>query len=183
MLDIATQEKYRNAWKAVSSEFQEGYCVSERGLQSALASALKAQFPEMAVVIEPRWIIESIAYVPDIVLVNDMKISDVFELKFVPHSYVVFESDMKKLALFSDCSHIGFPVRLNPSTGIWTNDKGTLHDECQFHFVAVAQADAAAVCTESLTSKVPLSGTGRLHHWYGSVGAKKGGKWDISFSI
>jgi hypothetical protein len=183
-VDIATKKKYRNAWKCVEAEFQKGFCVSERGLQSALASALKAQFPKTEVVIEPYWKIKGkgIAYVPDVVLVKDMKILDVFELKFVPHSYAKFERDIEKLALYSDRSNECFAVRLDPCTGEWRDNEALLRENCQFHFVAVARADAAAVWTESL-GEGRLSGTGRFHHWYGRVGIQERAKWDISFGI
>lgn len=184
-MDTATEGKCKEAWKGVETAFQEGFCVSERGLQSALASELKAQFPEKSVVVEPVWKFfgQSQSYIPDIVLVNDGKILDVFELKFVPHSYAKFERDVEKLKLYSDHSNERFPVRIEPHTGEWVSEGASLREDCQFHFVAVARVDAAAVCTESLRGQVPLSGTGRLHHWYGRVGIQERAKWDISFGI
>ena len=184
-MDIKTEDKYRNAWCSVHAAFQEGFCISERGLQSALASALSENFPEKNVVIEPVWEIPRVhirrkRYIPDIVLVEDMKISDIFELKFVPHDKADIEDDVEKLALYSARSNEHFPVRLEPCTGQWSDEEASIREDCQFHFVAVAQADAAAVWTESLKVGAKLSGTGRFHHWYGRVGREE---WDISFGI
>ena len=184
-MDIKTEDKYRNAWCSVHAAFQEGFCISERGLQSALASALSENFPEKNVVIEPVWEIPRVhirrkRYIPDIVLVEDMKISDIFELKFVPHSYAKFERVLEKLMLYSSRSKGHFPVQINSSTGMWKDNEDSIREDCQFHFVAVAQADAAAVWTESLKVGAKLSGTGRFHHWYGRVGRVE---WDISFGI
>jgi len=182
-MNTVTQTKYRKAWSGVETVFQEGFCISERGLQSALASTLKDQFPEKKVVIEPVWKIRRKQYVPDIVLVEDMKISDIFELKFVPHSYAKFERDIEKLVSYSKCSDERFPVRLDTCTGEWKDDAASLRADCKFHFVAVAQADAAAVCTESLKIGAKLSGTGRFSHWYGRVGKEERAKWGIEFGI
>lgn len=187
-MDINTENKYRNAWCCVHAAFQEGFCISERGLQSALASALNEEFPEKKLVIEPVWEIprEQIRrkrYLPDIVLVEDMKISDIFELKFVPHSYAKFERDIEKLSLYSASSNERFPVQINQCTGRWTDEEASIRKDCQFHFVAVAQADAAAVCTESLKVGAKFSGTGRFNHWYGRVGEVEHAKWGIGFGI
>ena len=187
-MDIKTENKYRDAWCSVHAAFQEGFCISERGLQSALASALNEKFPEKNVVIEPVWEIprEQIGrkrYVPDIVLLEDMKISDIFELKFVPHSYAKFERDIEKLGLYSASSDKRLPVQINQCTGRWKKKGASMRKDCQFHFVAVAQADAAAVCTESLKVGAKLSGTGRFNHWYGPVGEEDRAKWGIEFGI
>ena len=79
---INYEQLYNRVWNRVREIYDTGYCLSERGLQAALYTELRREFPKAGIVVEPRWEIT----IPDVVIVSSDEITDIFELKFVPHS-------------------------------------------------------------------------------------------------
>ena len=112
---------------------------------------------------------------PDLVLVENDDITDIFELKFVPHDYAKWKADVDKLLRYKAQDDEQDPVHLKPETGQWDRYL-PVRDGCLLHFVAVAKRDAEAVW--------PLKVSGRgseINHWFGQI-RSGGGKWDIAFA-
>ena len=122
-------------------------------------------------VVEPMW--ES--RTPDLVLVEGNKITDIFELKFVPHHYAQWKPDVKKLLCYREQSDKRYPVQLTPETGQW-GECHRLRDGCLLHFVVVSKHDAEAVCP-----KIVREWKSGINHWFGGIG-EGGGTWDIEFA-
>ena len=159
---------YEKAWARVASEYRKGYVVSERGLQATLYLALREELSGVHVVVEPQWEMEDGASrTPDLVLVEDDKIADVFEIKFVPHYRPEWRPDICKLLRYTatDTGKKRYPVHLDPDTGQW-RESLQVQDDCLLHFVAVARHDAEAVWP--LPSM--MGWKSKIHHWYGRVG-------------
>ena len=88
MCDQAEKQRlYKEIWQRVKGVYCKGFCVSERGLQVALYAELrKERASDIHVVVEPIWDTGNREVAkPDLVIVEREKITDIFELKFVPH--------------------------------------------------------------------------------------------------
>jgi hypothetical protein len=155
-------------------------------MQSALYSKLANALAPEKVIVEPTWTINGKTMIPDLVTIKESRITNIFELKFVPQGYVDFKSDLRKLLTYATSRNERHPIRLNPSTGQWKG-YGAVKRDCEMHFVVIAKHDAAAVWAESLKQQVPeLTGSEvTVNHWYGRIGAeeKTAKSWGIDFCI
>lgn len=137
-------ETYEDIWHRVEEEYRTGFCWSERGLQAVLYAKLR-RFTDFSVLVEPTWGRAR----PDLVIVNENRITDIFELKFSPHTRYRREwmanderSDVQKLCRYVGTKH---PVSLDPETGQWDkNNCLRVPNDCRLHFVAVARCSAQA---------------------------------------
>ena len=167
---------YRNSWAWVRQAYEDGFIVSEHGLQAALYCALRTNLPpSIQIVAEPTWTVGGNNRRPDLVLVEDGSITDIFELKFEPHAYPNWEEDADRLRLYVESAPAPqYPVRIDPKTGKWA-DPLPVQTGCRLHFVAVAQYDARAVKQRPN----PITNL-HINHWYGRIGGE--GEWDIYFA-
>ena len=171
----------REVWARVRDLYNAEHIVSERGLQAAIYAELREKLSErMYIVVEPKW--SEARVTPDLVICTQDEITDVFELKFVPHRYAEWKDDTEKLLSYVKKPTCRFPVRLKKETGRW---KACLPigPDCRLHFVAVSRHDAEAVWRESLENAMPcLTHHKTFHHWYGRVGCGEDrDKWCIQF--
>ena len=173
--------RYQTVWAAVRHHYLTGSCVSERGLQTFLCWELMKEFPESRVVVEPDWKGHDRHYIPDVVMIEGGLISDVFEIKFVPHSYPKYKNDIEKLVAYRDWQRT-FPVAIDPATGKW-EEPCTISKSLRIHFAVVGKHDAHAVSTSSVLQEVErVAGRGsRFFHWYGQVGVRSPSSrdWDV----
>ena len=182
------QRRYKEIWQKVKGVYRKGFCVSERGLQAALYAELRKELSsDSHIVIEPTWEMVDKKVRPDLVIVEGEKITDIFELKFVPHNYAKWRRDIEKLFRYIKKRDDGYPqhpVRLDPKTGqTGQEDHLSVQDGCLLHFVVVARHNAEAVYTSSLKKKVRELNTDnkKLNHWFGRTG-NGDGKWGIEFA-
>lgn len=85
---------YENSWAMVQEAFHNGFMVSESYLQAALYTALQDNLPlAVHIVAEPRWTVAGQTRYPDLVLIEDNEITDIFELKFTPQGACVWTMD------------------------------------------------------------------------------------------
>lgn len=185
MSDKNRNDIFKGLWQKAKEKYYTGYCISERNLQSVLYSLLISKFQKAQVIIEPSWYFEKDRIVPDIVLIEDGYIRDIFELKFMPYGNTKFEADLRKLLRIGSKTQ-EFPVRLDPSTGQW--DSNRLNSKnCELHFVSVARNDSAAVWPESVKEELGKVSTLRrpLNHWFGRIpyGENKNEEWSIEFGL
>ena len=176
MLSQSRKDHCKKAWSRVKKQYCSGWIVSERGLQAALYSELKKELSTSShIVVEPTWKTDNKPKkTPDLVIVENDQITDIFELKFVPYDLVKWENDIEKLRLYVGESDAKYSVRLCPKTGKWRSSF-PIKDGCRLHFVAISHHDAEAV-DPCLTKDSP-----RINHWYGPTGDSCN-KWGISFA-
>lgn len=180
-------EKFIKAWKRVRVRYEEGFCVSERGLQAHLVSSLELEFHEQKIIVEPSWKTSANhRVVPDVVMINEKTITDIFELKFMPHHYAEFEGDVDKLVNYAADRQASFPVCINTETGEWRDSKYPLSPDLALHFVVVANTNAKAVYPK-IVGKCPTvqNVKGRFNHWFGRTGkgCSAANTWNIDFDI
>lgn len=171
MCDPARMETYQASWAQVQQAYSSGFMVSERNFQAVLYGVLQANLPGVHVVVEPTWEMAGRRVCrPDLVLAEGGEITDIFELKFVPEGWALYEDDIAKLQDY--VGNPGYPIQLNPRTGQWTNPL-PLRVGCCLHFVAIAQHAAQAVWP-------PLPGGDGINQWFGRVGGDE--MWGIHFA-
>lgn len=171
---------YREIWWRIERTFFSGYMVSERGLQAALYAELR-EIPRINIVVEPTWEVgDDQQRIPDLVIVEDDQITDIFELKFInPASDSPFEKDIRKLLQYG-VKENSYPVELNRFDRFrsWNRNELLVGNACRLHFVAVARHGKNAVRPASvrevvrdLKEKNPeLNENPRvLSHWFGQV--------------
>ena len=122
-------------------------------------------------VVEPNWQ----GQVPDIVVVGKGAITDIFELKYVPHYYPDFKQDIQKLASYVEDGQ-KFPVSIDPETGQW-RDPLPVSPDCRLHFVAVGKPDAEALDTNAVRQHIKQLEGHALYHWQGQSGEKR--VWEV----
>ena len=152
--------EFRRAWVRVGETYRSGSMVYERGLQAALYEALRGEFRERRVVVEPRWGEQPNVQVPDLVIVSQNYISDIFELKFTPHWQLPIgeiDDDIRKLLGYRGEQH----VTLDPLTGQWDDEPLPIRADCRRHIVVVARANSPAVLPENIPDQLIL--------WYGRI--------------
>ncbi|MDD9997657.1 MAG: hypothetical protein OXQ89_07925 [Rhodospirillaceae bacterium] len=110
---------------------------------------------------EPHWE----KRIPDIVIVRDEEIVDIFELKFAPHWYPDYQGDIHKLLHYNGVQH----VVLDPVTGHW-GDPLPISANCRLHFAVVGRSDSDAVRPENISDQVFL--------WYGRIGQEEN-EWGV----
>ena len=173
MCDQAEKQRlYKEIWQRVKGVYCKRFCVSERGLQAALYTELQKELSsDSHVVVEPTWDKGR----PDLVIVEERKITDIFELKFVPHNDVKWEEDIKKLFRYIKKRGERYPVCLDPKTGQW-EDSLPVQDGCLLHFAVVARHDAEAVWPDDLKKEVRKWNTDneKWNHWFGRTGTDDG---------
>ena len=169
MCDPARMIAYQNSWTQVQQAYNGGFVVSERGLQAVLHGALQANLPGVHIAVEPTWPMAGGGILrPDLVLVEGGEITDIFELKFGPEHYPVWQGDIAKLHAYV-VGNPWYPVQLNPQTGQWAATL-PVRVGCCLHFVVIADHGAQAVWP-------PLPGGHGIKHWFGRVGGAGG--WGI----
>lgn len=136
-------------------------------------------FPEYDVIVEPYW--QAANKKPDIVMTLKGQITDIFELKYAPHTRVKYEPDLDKLAAYISDPRATYPVRIDASSGHWEAESRTLHPDVALHFVVVASSDAAAVWPQDVFKHpaVRLMGK-RFRHWFGRTGSDFMEGWQIA---
>ena len=202
---------YLEIWSRIEDSYFDSYMVSEHGLQAALYEEFRKTLPNVHVVVEPTWNVGNEQMKPDLVIVEKGQITDIFELKFVPHYYVQddeLERDIQKLLLYGTNPDEGYPVRVGPNIGQYIEEENLpVRNNCRLHFVAVARhvwvhggvhggahRDVAAVWPKSLRGVVralkgenlELENNPRvLSHWFGRVGGDtdENREWSIAFGI
>lgn len=176
---------YESIWQRVRARYLAGSCVSERGLQALLYCELINSLPGSIVIVEPSWSTDGGRYVPDVVIVKGNEITDVFEIKFVPHGLANLKGDIRKLLSYGNALQ-EYSVAIDPLSGKWANPVKTSPD-LRRNFVAVAHHDAAAVWPESLRAEIPelIEQPGKIVHWYARIGATRADDqvWAIDFGI
>lgn len=142
------------AWSKVCADYEAGGVNSERTLQACLFRRLHDELPGLTILCEPLIHVEGFGLaVPDLLVVADVRVIAVVELKFVPHAYPVFEEDIAKLAAFG--SHQGeFPVSIDPDTGEFRKPHLSFAPDCLLVFAVVARHDAKAVDADVLRSQL-----------------------------
>ncbi len=72
-------------WLQVENEYLGGFVVSEKTLQALLYHKLRTTFPNVNVIViaEPTWQLGDGTKKPDLVIVENELITDIFELKFM----------------------------------------------------------------------------------------------------
>lgn len=132
------------AWAATVIQYHGGAINSERTLQAVLFGELRRALPEFRVLCEPTITLSAQTVVPDIVVVGGRRsIVVALELKFVPHQYPVFETDIGKLRQYGAFAD-PFPLTIDPATGRFDGNSYTFDPECLLVFAAVGQHDAKA---------------------------------------
>ena len=170
MCEPARMIAYQKSWTQVKLAYAGGFMVSERGLQAVLYSALQAHLPGIDIVVEPTWeMVGGGILRPDLVLVERGEITDIFEIKFVPHGHVRWRGDIARLHNYVGNPNAQYPVRLAPQTGQWAPPL-RVQAGCCLHFVVVANEEAEAMWP-------PLPGINGIKHWFGRVGGAGG--WGI----
>ncbi|MYJ96290.1 MAG: hypothetical protein F4053_12105 [Proteobacteria bacterium] len=157
-------ELFRDSWSGVRRNYRDGFCVSEAGFQADLYERLRQRLQSCNVIAGPTWegTVDGRRR-PDLVIAQDGFITDILELKFVPHWYAIWRPDIQKLrGYLHPNSPRAYPVSLCPETGNWVEDT-PLHEECRLHFVVASQHDAAA-----LRRPIP-EGEPPVNRWHGPV--------------
>ena len=149
-------DSFRRVWSRVQGSYESGYCVYERGMQAAMYMALTSEFPDKHVVVEPRWEQSGKKCIPDLAIVCNERIVDIFELKFAPKWYPHYREDEKKLLGYSGKQY----VSLKPYSGD-SRDPLPISPDCRLHFVVIGKSDSQAVYPEHISDRVLL--------WYGRI--------------
>ena len=185
MHDTGRRETYRRIWNRVREVYDTGYMVSEAGLQAALYMELRTAFPKDRIVVEPTWEQRGGNIFHDIVVVSEEPaITDIFEIKFVPQGYPVWQEDIGRLLRHSGGGDAAYPVSLHSNTGTWKGPVD-LAKKCRLHFVAVGQHDAEAVSISPamIATHFPdfPEAQGAVSSWYGRLGDSDE-EWGIRFA-
>lgn len=183
------QEASRSAWRTVRQHYMDGHCVSERGLQSILASELRGVFPAAKIIVEPCWASKDCRQTPDIVVVEDGLLTDIFEIKFVPHHYAQFRPDIRKLISYVE-NHDPVPISIDPITGKWETSIA-VSSTTRTHFVAISRSDSNAVYPLGIREEIKMkdqdlvAGLGRINLWYGRTAIVEplDEDWGICFGL
>ena len=164
-------ECYEEIWCRVERSYRNGYCWSERGLQAALYAELR-RITDVNVVVEPTWGSAK----PDLVIVRNNEITDIFEIKFSPHTeyprnWFVDDprSDVQKLLRYIGIGK-KYPVLLEPETGQYDCiHYRPVRDDCRLHFVVVARRGSEEQwppCDERVTRWCGCTGDRYPDKWY-----------------
>ena len=181
------KQEYRNIWRSIRrGHYENGFMVSERGLQAALYAEFRKELSGVYIAVEPTWTnVGGTRRTPDLVIVEEDQITDIFELKFKPDGYARFRRDIQKLLQYG-VKEERYPVELDILTG-QGGIRWTVRNDCRLHFVAVANCEAVAVWPKCLMAGVPelRKNPGRLNHWFGRIGGDtdENREWSIEFDI
>ena len=158
---------FHRVWERVRKRYETEFMVYERGLQAALYMELYTEFPDWAVVVEPEWKINESRVKPDLVIVRDGEIADIFELKFHPWWCPPFDpkikNDIDKLLSYQGERD----VMLNPYDGSSDGvEPLPIRPDCGLHFVVVSRPG------ENIPDPIRLwlpQISDRILLWYGIV--------------
>ncbi len=182
----------QTVWQDVQTQYEAGYIPNEATLQACLFADLRVGFPFFRHHKFPRNHIVANPTVypdrendrdrilkPDLMVVNEAgEITDMFELKFVPEGYVEWKGDIDKWIPY--LKTLRCQVETDPESGQFTGKWHKSAERCSLHFVAVAQPDAEALCTETIRNYI----NGRIpgypfYHWKGPSGPIADRQWTI----
>ena len=167
---------FTEIWSQVKTEYENGLVVSERNLQAVLFGKIRKAMPSTFVIAEPTWKLDGKRRSPDLVIVRNNFITDIFELKFMT-SYDAWRKDVKKLIDYVETNN-RYPVFLNPYTGDYA-EKNRIHNRCRLHFVIVADCKAEGVqeltLQDYLRDSFPKHAN-KFHHW---IGRNHSQNWEI----
>lgn len=166
-------QTYQKIWDRVHLTYGSGHIVSERGLQCALYAEIKLELPEIHIAIEPYCNGEH----PDLVIVEDSVISDIFELKFKPGAYPEFENDVRRLSNYVGENNRSCYTSIDPISGYTGEGYAPplpIHKDCRLHFVVVSRPDSLALDSELIANRPKCA----LYHWKGPSGEKP--NWEVS---
>ena len=171
-------EHFRDIWLQAKDEYLGGFVVSEKTLQALLYHLLRTEILDVNVIAEPTWKSGDgkLTKRPDLVIVKNELITDIFELKFM-QTYGRWR-DVNKLIGYVETNNNGYPVSLCPSTGKWAESMN-ICTNYRLHFVIVAECIAREVNTQNLQSylgkKFP-NHANKFYHWTGRNDAEL---WEI----
>ncbi len=74
---------FEKIWLQVKKEYLGGFVVSEKTLQALLYHRLRTEIRDVNVIAEPTWELDDGIKKPDLVIVRNNFITDIFELKFM----------------------------------------------------------------------------------------------------
>lgn len=135
----------RESWSAVVDAYREGHINSECTLQSLMYAELRERLSDHVILCEPRISVESReCFVPDIVVLRRHTVAAIVEIKFVPHSYPVYEDDLDKLKFLAEHQK-NFPLLLDPHSGKFRPEYFRISADCILAFAVIGRHDAAAV--------------------------------------
>lgn len=171
-------ELLSNIWRnEIANEYLAGRITTERSLQAALYRFVRNQSPSTDVFVEPIMMYyenDGPRLRPDLVLAESDQISIVCELKFVPHWYPEYESDLDKLVLMAN-DDIGnlYKLRMAPRTGYFDdNSHHCITTNTWYTLMVVGQADADAVKRDIIESRLENIGN-RFTLMYGRISADR----------
>ena len=159
-------------------------CRRTRALQAEIYHQIRINLPNSSfIVIEPTWpkpneLGVGSAYKPDLVVVENREISEIFELKFMPHYQPQYKNDIQKLIEYVRYPSIEKLVQLDQNTGKW-EESLPLSDDVHLHFVAIGQHNASAVLPND-ERVARLIQQVNINHWYGPVGDPNV-NWGVNF--
>ena len=171
-------EHFREIWLQVNNVYDEGFVVTEATLQAVLYCKIRKEIPDVNVIAEPTWELDDgINREPDLVIVRNYSITDIFELKFMV-SYGEWQEDVDKLFGYVDNPFIEYPVQLNPYTGSYENPS-RIHEHCRLHFVIVADYLAEGVQELNLQNYLRDRFPNHANNFYHWIGRNHNEAWEI----
>ena len=149
-------EKLKNIWMTwVESSYLEGRITTERGLQSNLYAHILREEPDWKVYVEPGFYPPdgmTAQYKPDLVICDSRNILAIIEIKFVPHHYPQYISDLDKMIdISSNVNYREIFLDINQKTGKDAGNKHVITRETNFVFMVIGQDDAAACDPKCIT--------------------------------
>lgn len=146
------KEQFEKAWEACISEYRKGCVNSECTLQALMYSELRNSLPGHYVVFcEPRIVRSDLnAVYPDIVVISSNEIVAVVELKFAPHHFPKFRTDIAKMASLAR-EVKAQNILLDIKTGKFQDKVHSFAKPCFFVYAAIGNKQSGAVCADTLT--------------------------------
>ena len=179
-LDIQSME---SIWTEVCGDYIIGSINSEHCLQASLYHHMRAGECRYKVLVEPLITISGDQYYPDLMLVREGQILAVFELKFVPHGYPVYESDITKFNVISGSGcQDGHKLSILPESGNYDDIGYHFADETKYVFVVIGQHDSNAAYRDVVTKKLKPELSDRFYLWSGKVGGETGFQYEVQSS-
>ncbi|MXY65008.1 MAG: hypothetical protein F4206_00035 [Gammaproteobacteria bacterium] len=111
-------DAYRAIWTSVHEVYEKTHMVSEYGLQAVLYGEFLREFrefrkyPDVHIAVEPYCNGQH----PDLAVVRDSVITDLFELKYAPGGYADYDDDIDRLSSYVAGDRTCY-VAIDPATG------------------------------------------------------------------
>ena len=162
----------------VKDEYLGGFVVSEKTLQTLLYHLLRTEILDVNVIAEPTWKSGDGKKTkrPDLVIVKNELITDIFELKFM-QTYGRWR-DINKLIGYVEANNNGYPVSLDPFTGNWAGTN-QIDTNCRLHFVIVADHPAPGVNAMTLQNYINDHFPNHANNFYHWIGRNHNQGWEI----